>query len=51
MQNENFEKLGGKAFFGLQFRGGTFLELQYNHLGKQSDRDLSRFGLSLGYRF
>ncbi len=51
LQNENFDKLGGKAFFGLQFRGGTLLELQYNHLGKQYDRDLSRFGLSLGYRF
>ena len=49
--SENFNKLGGKAFIGLQFRCGAFLELQYNQLGKQFGRDLSRFGLSLGYRF
>jgi len=49
--SENFNKLGGKAFLGLQFRCGAFLELQYNQLGKQFGRDLSRFGLSLGYRF
>jgi len=50
-QLENFNKLGGKAFVGLQFRGGPFLELQYNQLGKENGRDLSRFGLSLGFRF
>jgi len=49
--SENFNKLGGKAFIGLQFRGGPFLELQYNQLGKQNGRDLSRFGVSIGYRF
>ena len=50
-QNANFNEFGGKAFLGLQFRGGPFLELQYNQLGNQNGRDLSRFGLSLGYRF
>jgi len=51
VQSENFHKLGAKAFIGLQFHGGAFLELQYNQLGNQATRNLSRFGLSLGYRF
>jgi hypothetical protein len=49
--NENFNMWGGKAFIGLQFRGGVFLEAQYNQLGNLDTRNLSRFGLSLGYRF
>ncbi len=51
LQSDNFVKWGAKGFIGLQFRGGPFLELQYNQLGKENNRDLSRFGLSLGYRF
>ena len=50
-QTEHFSKWGGKAFVGLQFRGGPFLELQYNQLGNENNRNLSRFGLSLGFRF
>jgi hypothetical protein len=51
VDSENFNEWGGKAFLGLQIRGGPFLELQYNQLGNVNTRNLSRFGLSLGYRF
>jgi len=51
LESENFNLWGGKAFIGLQFRGGPFLEFQYNQLGNFNNRDLSRYGLSLGYRF
>ena len=50
-QTDNFNVWGGKAFVGMQFRCGPFLELQYNQLGNVNNRNLSRFGLSLGYRF
>jgi len=49
--NTNWNKVGGKAFIGLELRCGAFIEGNYTYLGKHDNRDLSRFGVSIGYRF
>lgn len=52
-------RLGGKVFLGVDFRGGFFGQFAYDilgRLGKANDgthtrRDLNRLSLSIGYRF
>ncbi len=53
---ETVDRVGGKVFAGLDFRGGWFIQGQYDILGRDNEpphlsRDLSRFSLSLGFRF
>lgn len=49
--NINWNDAGGKAFLGLEMHCGAFLEAEYTYLPKQEGRDMSRFGLSIGFRF
>jgi hypothetical protein len=51
LSNQGTDRFGGKAFAGLELKNGLFLEAAFNYFGRNRDRDLSRFGLSLGYRF
>ena len=51
LHNTTWSDVGGKAFLGLELHCGAFLEAEYTYLPKQQDRDMSRFGLSIGFRF